>query len=147
MFDLDTRIHFYEKEFSILVEKFKSTCTVITNLATCFGTTLTNSITLLFCNTWCRRFLYHLLVPTLHRAITFAQMYCIAMFIRQYLEFNMTRVLQIFFHIDVRIIEGGTSLCARQHNGVQQSRLAMHYTHTTPTTTARSLDDYGIANF
>ncbi len=58
----------------------------------------------------------------------------------------MTRVLQEFLHVDLRIAERRPRFGAGGRDGVAEVRLGVHDAHAAPAAAARGLDDHGIAD-
>ena len=99
MLNLQTGIHFYEKEFTVLIQKFNCTSTNIINLGYSIGANFTNASTLFRINSrsW-GLFKYFLMAP-LQRAISFTQMYSLTFPIAKYLNFNVAGRSEIFLNI------------------------------------------------
>ena len=57
-----------------------------------------------------RRFFHDLLVPALHRAVTLAKVDDISVFIGQYLNLDVARILQVLLHVQHRIAKCGFRL-------------------------------------
>ncbi len=64
-------------------------------------------------NARARAFLDQLLMAPLHAAIAFPKVHDIAMMIGQHLHFDVPRVLDVLFEIDVAVAEGGLGLGPR----------------------------------
>ena len=146
VFDLNTRIHLDEIKLAVLVEKFEGSRTTVTNLAAGFGTTLANTRNETGRNMRRRCLFDHLLMATLHRAISLTKVNRILVLVGKHLNFNMAWIFEELFHVDRRIAEELPGFLARHGNGVDQRRLGMDDTHATTATTARRLDNDRIAD-
>ena len=76
------------------------------------------------------RFLNHLLVPTLHRAVALTQIDGVAVLIGEHLDFDVARVLEEFLHVHRWIAERGVGFGTGGGDGVEP----VSYTHLTLTT-------------
>ena len=90
---LHTRVHFNEVELTVLIQKFKGSRATVADLFTGSDAALTHPFDKLARDTRCGRFLNDFLVPSLHRAITLAQIHCVFELVRHDLDFDMARVL------------------------------------------------------
>ena len=68
------------------------------------------------------------------------------MLVRQDLDLDVTRILQILFHVDRRIAKCGTCLGLGHLYCIDKGRLGVHHPHTSAAAAARRLDDDGVAN-
>ncbi len=92
------------------------------------------------------RFLHHLLVAALHRAVALAKVDRVALAIGQHLDFDVARVLQELLHVDLIVAEGRLGLLLGHHDGVAQVRLGAHHAHAASAAAAGRLDDDGVAD-
>ena len=82
----------------------------------------------------------------LHGAIALTEVNRILVLVRQDLDLDVTRILQILFHVDRRIAKCGTRLGLGHLHRINQSRLGVNHSHTPAAAAARRLDDDGVAN-
>src|ERR1041385_8294354 len=104
MFDLDPLIHLEEKEVSVVIhDKLHGTRISIIGFLGDSDGSLAHALAKFFesvFDQWRGAFLNHLLVATLDRAVSFAQMDDMTFVISQNLELNVVGVLDEFFDID-----------------------------------------------
>src|SRR5690625_740224 len=112
MLNLDTRVHFDEIKLATLVKKLESPGASVFEFAAGLYRTLADALDQLTRNTWGGCLFDNLLMTTLHRAVALAQPNRVAMFIGQYLYFNMTWVFEVLFHIALGITKRHLGLCA-----------------------------------
>ena len=79
-----------------------------------------------------RRLFDQLLMTSLDRAVTLAEMDHIAMLVAEDLDLDMTRLLTVFFDIDFRIAETGLGFGAGRGKGIGQSRRRVDNLHPAP---------------
>ncbi len=85
-------------------------------------------------------------MPPLNRALTFAQADHVAVLVAQYLEFDMARVLDIAFQVEVAIAKSARGLRLRLTVERGQFIFIAHNAHAAPAASGRCLDDDGKAN-
>src|SRR5450830_180735 len=146
VFDLHARVHLDEVELAVLVQEFEGAGAAVADLAARFGAAVADLLDQLARDARCRRFLDHLLVAALHRAVAFAQPDGVAVFVGQDLDLHVTGILQVLLHIHFRIAEGRTGFRLRHRHGVQQGRFRVHDAHATAAAAAGRLDDDGVAD-
>ena len=144
--DLYPRVHFYEIELVFFIEKFKCTGAPVAELQARICTALANAISQTRLQLRGRRLFDDLLVPPLHRAISFPKEQCISMFVDKYLNFNVTGILQEFFEVDHGIAECGLRFGLGHLHGVDECSLGVHDPHSAATTPAGRLDDYRVTD-
>ena len=147
VFYLYARVHFNEEKFAIFVQEFKRARAAVVDAFTGRYTRFTNGFALCFGNAWGRGFFDDFLVATLHRAIALSQVNGIAVFIRQNLNFHVTRFLQIAFHVNGRIAKRRTCFGFGHFNRQKQVFFTLYHAHATATTTACGFDDDWVAHF
>ena len=102
--NLDARIHFDEIKLAVFIEKFKGAGAAIADSPAGFGAAIANAFDQAVADSRSRGFFKNFLVAALHRAITFAKINGVFA-VREYLNFHVTRILQVFLHVDFRITE------------------------------------------
>ena len=146
MLHLNTGVHFNKVEASIFIEKFEGTRAAITHINTGFNTGFTNFPTQFVINAGGRRFLYHLLMPTLQRAIAIPQVHRIALAICQYLYLHMARPLEELLYVHHRRTEGSLRFRLSDLDRAEEHLLVVNDAHTPATAASGCLDDHGEAN-
>src|SRR5579883_1286303 len=146
MLDLDARVHLDEIEAPVLEQEFERAGAAVPDADAGFHAYLADLCAQLGRDARRRRFFHHFLMPALHRAIALAQVNRVALAVGQHLDFHVTRVLQEFLHVDLRIAERRPRFGAGGRDGVAEVRLGVHDAHAAPAAAARGLDDYGIAD-
>src|SRR5207245_8125378 len=111
MFNLQTGIHLH-KIIAVLViyQKFKCAGIAVSYLFDCVNGFRTNFITQFVRQKWAWRFFKNLLMPPLARAIALAQVYTVSKIVYQYLDLDVSSMLQVAFEIQSVITEGLTHL-------------------------------------
>ena len=92
------------------------------------------------------RFLEHLLVAALQRAIALAEVDRVAFAVAEHLEFDVPRVGEIFFHVDGVVAEGGARFGRRLAHQAFELVLVGHDLHAAPAAARRRLDQHRIAD-
>ena len=110
VFDLHARVHLDEVELVVLIEELERARISIAHFTAGAGTTLAHGLALLCREPRRRRFLDHFLVAALHRAVALAQVHHVAVVVREDLKFDVPRLLQEFFHVNLGITERGECL-------------------------------------
>jgi len=145
MFHLQAGVHLDEIKLTILIEELDRTGTDIVNVRHRIGTDFANFGAFFWRNAGARGLFKHLLVPTLQRAIPFAQMYRIALAIAKHLNFDVAWCGQVFFDINLVIAE------VRFAFGTRGLKSAFHFggtighLHALAATTCGGFDDYGVS--
>ena len=119
MLHLNPGVHLDKVELPVLVEEFEGSGPPVTYTSAGLGTNLADGGPLFGSDTRGRSLLHHLLMAPLHGTVPFSQINDIAVAVGQHLDFDMTGVVQIFFHIDRRIAESGVGLATGEDNGVE----------------------------
>src|SRR5690606_34312699 len=143
---LDPGVHLDEEELAILVEKLEGAGTAITQIDTGLYAAGLNFCAGLLVDARRGGLFDDLLVAALQGAVAVAQMDGIALAIRQHLDFNVTRVGQVFFQVDHRVAEGSTGFGAGQADRLDQILFLVHHAHAATTTATGGLDDHRIAD-
>ena len=97
---LQSRVHFNEIEFIVLVQEFEGAGAAISNILTGLHTTLTNSIALFFSDSGGRRLLDYFLMPALHGAIALSKVDRISIIVSKDLNFDVSWPLEKFLQIN-----------------------------------------------
>ncbi|MCY1232764.1 hypothetical protein D9M72_452770 [compost metagenome] len=71
---------------------------------------------------------------------------CIAVIVAEHLEFDMARVLQKLFHVELRLAEGAARLLARDRDRIGYIGAIAHDAHAPPAAAAGRLDDDRVTN-
>ncbi len=85
-------------------------------------------------------------MTALQRAVAVAQVNGIALTVRQYLHFHVTRIGQELFQIDHRVAEGSARFNLGQLDRLDQLGLFMHDAHAATATATGGLDDHRVAD-
>ena len=146
MLDLDAGVHLDEVELAVLVQELERAGVAVADLAAGTGAALAHGLALLGGESRGRRFLEHLLVAALHRAVALAEMHHVAVIVGEHLEFDVARLLEEFLHVDLRIAERGERLGLGHADGVQERGVGVHHAHAAAAAAAGRLDDHRIAD-
>ena len=148
MFHLQTGIHFKEVEILILIHhKFQGSGTIITDSLTGFHSNLQHFLPGIFLYKGRRRFLNHLLIPSLDRTFTLSQMNDITIFIPHNLYLNMMWVFYIFFDIDSVITKRSPGFRLRQTESRLHFLFGAYQTHPLPSTSGKCFQHDRITDF
>ena len=93
-----------------------------------------------------RRFLDHLLVAALHRAVAFAEVDGVALAVGQHLDLDVARVLQELLHVDLFVAERGLGFALGGLDRGDQRGLGMDHAHAASAAAAGGLDDDRVAD-
>src|SRR6185436_15366884 len=146
MLDLDPGIHLDEIELAVLVEKLERARTPIADLAAGVGAALADSLALLGKQIRCGRFLEHLLMAPLHRAVALAEVDGVPVLVGEHLDLDVPWVLEVLLHVYDRVRERRLRLRTRHRDCVQQRGLGMDDAHAATTPATGRLDDHGVAD-
>src|SRR5262245_3843230 len=116
MLDLHPRIHFDEVELVVLVQELECPGAAVVDLLAGFNASVADLFDKSAPDPGRRRLLDDLLMPPLHRAVALAEPDGIPMLIRQYLDLDVARLLQILLHVDRRIAERSLRFLARHRD-------------------------------
>ena len=84
-------------------------------------------------------FFDQLLVPPLHAAIALPQMHDVAVMIGQHLHFDVPRMLDVFFEIDVAVAERRLGLGPRLLQRRLERQVVRRHAHAAPAAAGRPL--------
>src|SRR6185369_12421152 len=143
--DLHARIHLDEVELAVLVQELQRAGASIADVAAGRDADVADRLALLGRDTRRRRFFNDFLMATLQGAVALAQVHDVTVVVGEYLDLDVTRLLEELLHVDLGIAESRECLALRNHDGVQQRRIAVHDPHAAAAAAAGSLDDYRIA--
>ena len=146
MFNLNTGVHFNEVELTVFKQELKGACAAIADVDTRFRAAFADVATQFRGNARRRRFFDHFLVTTLHGAVAFRQIDSVALAVSQYLDLDVTRIFQVFFHIYHVVAECSFCFSFGHGDGLGQFSIAAHNAHTATAAAAGRLDDNRIAN-
>ena len=146
MLDLQPGVHLDEVELAIFVEKLDGAGAAILHALHRVDADLAHALALLGTDHRRGRFLEHFLVAPLQRTVALAEVDGIAAAVAEHLEFDMTRIAEIFLDIDGGVAERRLGLGAGLlHLGFQLG-LAVDHLHPATTATGGRLDDHRIAD-
>ncbi len=146
VFDLHPGVHFDEIELAVFVEKLEGAGAAIADLAAGLGAAFADLVAQFGVESGRGRFFQHFLVAALHRAVTFAQMDRVAMFVGQNLDFDMAWRLQEFFHVDHGVAEEALRFRTGHGHRIQQRGFGMDHAHAASAAAACCLDDDRVAD-
>ena len=146
MLDLEPRVDLDEVELAALEQELERRSALVTELVAGLGAALGNAGAAALVQLLRRRLLDDLLMPALHRAVAVAEMDRVAEPVREHLELDVARALQVLFQVDHGIPESGLRLGPRHLHGRQKRRLGVHDPHAAPAAAARRLDDHRVAD-
>ena len=148
MLYLQTSIHLKKIEVLVFIHhKLQCPGTVITYFLTGFHSYLQHLLSRLLFHKRRRTFFYHLLVTTLNGTFTFIQMNDISILISHDLNFDMMRILNIFFNINRIIAKGCPCFGLRQTESSFHLFFRTYQTHTFSSTSRKCFQHNRIANF
>ena len=148
MLDLNTRIDFDEvKRPGVNIhQEFDGSSTHIACCISYFQGIFAEFLTLFGIQIRCRCTLDNLLVTSLYGAITFKQVYCIAVCIAENLCLDVTRTFDQFLQIDFVLAEGRACFAACFIGFFFEILLTAYRAHATTATTPGGLEHDRIAN-
>src|SRR5690606_26416771 len=144
--DLDPGVHLDEVEASVLVQELERAGAAVADADAGLGADLADLRALLFGDAGRGRFLDHLLVAALHRAVALAQVDRVALAVGQHLDLDVARVLEELLHVDHVVAERGAGFGAGGGDRVGQRGLGVHHAHAAPAAAAGRLDDHRVAD-
>src|SRR5690606_10519759 len=130
----------------VLVKKLDGASAGIFQLAHGDGADLADLVAFLRTDRRPACFFPDLLVAPLQRTVSHAQMHGIALAVAEDLNLDMTRLAEVFFHIDAVIAESRLGLGTSSRPGHQQFGFGLSDLHAATTTTGSGLDQDWIAN-
>src|SRR5262245_8464545 len=143
MFDLDARVHLDEIEFAVWREEKLHRADV--RIAHHFGRAhrrLTHLLAPARIQDGARRFLNHLLMAALDRAVALTQMLRVAEVVSDDLEFNVPRMFEVLLQVHGPRIEGSFALGTRQRKQTLKLLDVAHHAHPFPASPRRRLDQH-----
>ena len=147
VFNLHTGVHFDEIELAVFKQELKGTCSAIADIHTGFSATFADVATQFRGNARRRRFFDDFLVTTLHGAVAFAQIDGVLEVVREHLNFDVARIFQELFQIDLVRAECGIGLRLRHVDRGQQRSFGTHHAHAATAAARARLDEHGVADF
>lgn len=144
--DLHARVHLDEVELAVLIQELERAGAAVADLLAGIGAAVADALDQAARDVRCRRFLDHLLVAALHRAVALAQPDGVAVLVGQDLDLHVARILQELLHIDFRVAEGTAGFFTRHVDGVDQRGLGVDHAHAAAAAAARGLDDDRVAD-
>jgi len=147
MLDLKTCVHLHKVELisDSVKNELNSTSIYITNSSCSLDSSLSNLFSNILANLWWCLFNY-LLMSSLHWAISFIQVDIITVTITEYLQFNVTWLLDILFNDHMLITKALQCLTLSCIELIEELLLMSNDSHTLATTSERGLDDNGEPN-
>src|SRR5271167_646367 len=146
VFDLQARIHLDEKEFTILIEKFEGTDTLVAELAHGLDGERAEPVALCRVERGGGRLFEYLLMRALKRAVALAEMNDPAPAVTENLDLDMTRPLEMTFEIDLAATEERCRLVLRDRQHPRELAAVMSDLHAAAPTAGSSLDQDWIAD-
>ncbi|MPL84613.1 hypothetical protein SDC9_30578 [bioreactor metagenome] len=146
VFHLQPGVHLDEVEFAVLEQELDRAGARIAELGHRVGADLADPRALFGGDAGAGSLFQHLLVAALQRAVALAQMHGAALAIAEDLDLDVTRLLEIFLHVDLVIAEGGLRLRTRGAEGDLEVGLGLGDFHAAPTAAGGGLDDHRIAD-
>ena len=142
MFYLDTRINFDEVEilFVLVYQEFDSTCVDVVNVLHELNCSITDALAQFLWQGPCRSHFNNLLMTALNGAVTFEKVYHMAMFIPHNLHFNVLRVHDALFKINIFIAKGHLRFRLSTFKSGFQIFHAVYITHTASAAAVDSLN-------
>src|SRR5260370_6699256 len=148
MLHLDARVHLDEVKPPLLVhKKFDGAGIVVADVAQSFAEDVPDFLAQLGRHLYGRRFFEQLLVAPLNRALALPQADDVAVLVRQHLEFDMARILDIAFQVKVAVAGGGRGLRLRLPVQAGQLVFSAHDAHAASAATRRGFEDDGKLGF
>ena len=144
--NLQTRVHFDEIEFAVFVKILNRADAEIAELLDRIGRDLADARALVRVQSWRRRFFEHFLVAALQRAIALAQMDDVAVAVGDDLNFDVTRLGEVFLHIDVVIAERGLGFGACGGERFHDVFSGARDFHAAPAAARGGFDQHRIAD-
>src|SRR5699024_10171049 len=147
MLHLDSCIHFHEIEVPVLLEQKldRSRIRIMSRLGRLYRS-LSHLRTKLRSQSDRRRFLDHLLVISLDRAVTLSQMDHIAVLVRHDLELDMARVLNKMLNVHGIVTECHLSFLLRRLKTVLELLRSLSHAHSLSAAAESRLDDDRISD-
>ncbi|MCY1363691.1 hypothetical protein D9M69_504660 [compost metagenome] len=93
-----------------------------------------------------RRFLDHLLVAALDRAVALVEVQAVAVAVGEHLDFHVARLEDVFLHQHARVAEGGLGFTLGGGQGLGQFAFPFHYFHALAATAGGGLQQHRVAD-
>ena len=145
MFHLQAGVHFDEIESALGVEEFKSADARIAELARRARCEAADFVAVAGVERGRGGFLEDFLMAPLQRAVALSEVDRMTLIIRQGLDFNMARLIEIFFEVDGVIAEGGFGLGFGRRDGAREFIGTADDFHAASAATGRRLDEDRVA--
>ena len=147
MLHLDARVHFHKVELAIFVEqKFRRTKRDVADRLGQAQGGGADAVAQRWRQSWAWRLLDQLLMAALNRAVAFAEVSIIAVFIGDDLDLDVAWLGTVAFDKTVGIAKAAQGLGLSQLELPHQLMGRRDNLHTATTTTGRCLDDQGITD-
>src|SRR5581483_8271837 len=147
MLNLYARVHFHKIETLVFVqEKFESAGARIADRFARADGGLAHPLAQFRGHHRLRRFFQKLLMPTLDRALALAEIDALAVFIGHYLNFDVTRTLDIALNVNVAVLERGGCFSRSGFQRVSEFTFRVNDAHSATATAAGCFDDDGITD-
>ena len=146
MLDLQPGVHFDEREVAVLVEELQGAGIAVAQLAQRRRRRAAQGLALFGGDRGRAGLLQQFLVPPLQAAIAFAEMHHVAMAVRQHLQFDMARPVEIFLDINGIVAKRGARLGARQAERILELGRVARHLHAAPAAPRGRLDQDRIAD-
>ncbi len=146
MFDLEARVHFDEIKFLVLVQKFHGAGIAVAQRGDGIAHEFADFRPLDGIERRRPRFLQHLLVVSLQRAVAFTKMDRIAVIIGEHLHLDMARPGEILFQVNRIAAEMDLGLVAGKGNRFAETGRAFHDLHAASAAAGRRLDQHRVAD-
>ena len=143
---LKAGVHLGKEELTVIIKKFKGSCSPVSNLPTGVGAALTHFRAQGIRDSRGRRFFQYFLVASLHGAVPVAQNHHFSLGIRKHLELHVSGLLEIALHVNGIVAESRLCFAAGQLPGVKQSGFCMHHAHPFSAPAGGRLDDDRISD-
>src|SRR5258707_4350786 len=147
MLHLNTRVHFYEVEAAIFVhQELDSSGVDVADFRQRLLQLLANLGAHLLRHTRGWRLFQQFLVPPLDAAFALTQADQVSMRVAQHLKFNVARLLDKLFHVEIAVAKGRSSFGLRGIERALQFGLAADHAHAASASARRRLHDHRIAD-
>jgi hypothetical protein len=135
VFDLDPGVHLHEEEAPVLVEQeLHRTGVAVPDRRSGQHRSVAHLAPEFRVECRARALLDQLLMPSLNRAVSLAEMNDVPMIIAHHLYLDVPWPGDILLHVHGRVVEGSLGLVARHHEGAAQQLLVLAQPHALPST-------------
>ncbi|ENN85990.1 hypothetical protein RHSP_16060 [Rhizobium freirei PRF 81] len=146
MLHLQAGVHFDKIELAVFIEELDGAGAAILQLLHGVGADLADLHALLDVECWRICLFPDLLVAALQRAVALAEMDRIAFAVAEHLDFDVTRLAEILFHVDGFVAESGARFRASRRPGFDQVLFGAGDLHAAAAAAGGCLDEHGIAD-